>query len=468
MLFKGEMVFQEDLDALSIDGLQLFLQNKNASFKLGKKKSVYVNAAMKYMAIKVQPKVGETFLNALDGQKEVLERLTENRAFAVETANEPISVDGAVAMQDTTIPVVEHASLTVPVAVLEQDVKALDLVKVEFAKQLRYFQPSVAGVVQKYVDKLDVVLGKWSALFTESEELIKDFQQSEVKADAVTYILKCFGKEAFKMSESFDGIKAVLASVGSTPSPVSRAAQPFKSDAAPAKPTASAQGVPVLSKSAKVVPPANVVVSVPAVSLKSKTGNKRSVSIRGKKAENEVTVPSGNATKNISITMHASGGRVVSSANQQSVTGAVKSASDAGKWFHGVVKFGRGDKGDVNWGCGEIADGSDVDFVFVLREAYSHLRKGDKVKFQVQDHRDWGRKQAINILRESGAPLPRALPSVPNKLECGSKAALSVPAPLAALTKADLKTLQKLLSGLLMVGNERPPPPVPPPPAPRK
>ena len=81
----------------------------------------------------------------------------------------------------------------------------------------------------------------------------------------------------------------------------------------------------------------------------------------------------------------------------------------------------------------------------------------------MQDHRDWGRKQAINILRESGAPLPLALPSVPNKLECGPKAALSVPAPLAALTKAELKTLEKVLAGLLMAGNELPLPPVPPP-----
>ena len=134
-----------------------------------------------------------------------------------------------------------------------------------------------------------------------------------------------------------------------------------------------------------------------------------------------------------------------------------------GKWFHGVVKFGRGDKGDVNWGEGEIADGSDVDFVFKLREAYSHLRKGDKVKFQVQDHRLLGRKQAINILRESGAPLPQALPS-----ECGSKVAVFAPAPFAALTKADFKTLGKVLAGLLKAGNERPPPPVPPPFASRK
>ena len=428
----------------------------------------------------------------------------------LKTDNEPISVDGDVAMQDMTAPVVEHAFVTVLAAVLEQefdvlpsqaddstqnpaqvelkqvvpnpcplvDVKALNLVKVEFAKSLRYFQPSDAVVVEKYVDKFDVILGKWSALFTETDELIKDFQQSKVKADAITYILRCFGKEAFKISESFDGIKAVLASVGSTSPPVSQAAQPCKSDAAPAKPTASAQGGPVLSKSAKAVSSANMMVSVSAVSPKSKTGKERRVSIQGSKAENKVIMPSGNAPDAINITTHASGRRVVSGAKQQSVTGAVKSLSDAGEWFHGVVKFGRGDKGDVKWGCGEIADGSDVDFVFILREAYSHLRKGNKIKFQVQDHLDWGFKQAINILRESGAPLPLALPSVPNdnKLECGPKAAVFVPAPLAAVTKVVsdssgvvdvLKTLEKVLAGLLKIVNERPPPPVPPSSAPR-
>ena len=144
--------------------------------------------------------------------------------------------------------------------------------------------------------------------------------------------------------------------------------------------------------------------------------------------------------------------------------GALKSTSDAGKWYQGVVKFGRGDKGDVNWGCGEIADGSDEDFVFVLREAYSHLKKGDKVKFQVQYHGlSIHRKQAVNILRESGAPLPQALPS-----KCVPKAAVSLPAPLAALTKAEVKTLEKVLAGLLKAGNERPPPPVPPSSAPCK
>ena len=91
------------------------------------------------------------------------------------------------------------------------------------------------------------------------------------------------------------------------------------------------------------------------------------------------------------------------------------------------------------------------------------MKKGDKVKFQVQDH-TWSthRKQAVNILRESGAPLPQALP-----FKCGSKAAVSLPAPLAALTKAEVKTLEKLL-GLLRAGDERPPPPAPPPSSSRK
>ena len=98
------------------------------------------------------------------------------------------------------------------------------------------------------------------------------------------------------------------------------------------------------------------------------------------------------------------------------------------------------------------------------------MRKGDTVKFQVQDRPDWGRKQAINILRELRAPLSLVLPSVPNdnELECVPKAAVFVPAPFAALTKVDVKTLEKVLAGLLKAGNERSPPPNPPPTASRK
>ena len=459
MLFKGGMVSKKDLDTLSINDLQLFLQNKRLPYKLTRKKAA-VAAVMKYMATKVQPKMDAAFLNVGDGQKEAMKR-QENHALAVKGVDEPTSAVVGVLMQHTTIPVVEHASVPVPVAVLEQDVKALDLVKVEFVKQLRYFPPSVAGVAQKYVDKLDVVLGKWAALFAESEDLIKDFQQSEVKAEAATYILKCFGKEAFKMSESFGGVKAVLASVGSISPKVSQPAQPCKLDGAPTKPTASAQGVPAPSESAKAVSSANVRVSVPAVNPKSMTGEGRRVTIQEVKSGRNV--PSGNGADGLSITTHASGVRVVSSDNQQSVMGALKSTSDAGKWYHGVVKFGRGDKGDLPWGCGEIADGSDEDFVFVLRDAYSHLKKGDKVKFQVQYHGlSLHRQQAVHILRESDAPLPQALPS-----KCGSKAAVSLSAPLPALTKAEVKTLEKLL-GLLRAGDERLPPPALPPPARRK
>ena len=92
------------------------------------------------------------------------------------------------------------------------------------------------------------------------------------------------------------------------------------------------------------------------------------------------------------------------------------------------------------------------------------VKKGDKVKFQVQYHGlSLHRKQAVNILRESGAPLPQALPS-----KCGSKAAVSLPAPLAALTKAEIEALRTLLAGMLRAGDERPPPSAPLPSAPRK
>ena len=96
----------------------------------------------------------------------------------------------------------------------------------------------------------------------------------------------------------------------------------------------------------------------------------------------------------------------------------MKSASDAGIWVQGVVKFGCGDKGDQKWRRGEIVDGSGVDYVFLLREAYSHLKKGDQVKFQVQ-HNTWLQvSQAINILLESGAPLAPAAVTSDKTLFC--------------------------------------------------
>ena len=86
------------------------------------------------------------------------------------------------------------------------------------------------------MDKFGEMLAKWSA---ESEELIRGFQQLNGNVKTNNKILKCFGKAAMKISESFNGTEGVLASAGPTVVPVLQTARPCISapkGAAPTKP----------------------------------------------------------------------------------------------------------------------------------------------------------------------------------------------------------------------------------------
>ena len=283
-------------------------------------------------------------------------------------------------------------------------VKAIDLVPVPVGSSLFYLRPSDADGVKEYVGKFDMMLAKWSALVAESEGLIKGFQQLNGNVE-MSRILKCFGKAALKIAESFDGIEVVLASAGLTSAPVSQAAQLCKSalkGAAPAKPIVSAEGVAVPVNSTQAVPLANIVVSLSAASPKSKTLKERRVAVQGTKAGSEMTVPgvankmpsvSGKIpTSSITITTGVPGHREVST----------KTVFDE---MQGTVTSVRGcEAHEADFRLGEITDGAGVKFVFRRETAYGWLKKGEQVKFRVQHNTDFNRKQAISIMVVSGTP----------------------------------------------------------------
>ena len=87
----------------------------------------------------------------------------------------------------------------------------------------------------------------------------------------------------------------------------------------------------------------------------------------------------------------------------------VEDEPDVEKWIQGVVKFGRGDKWYRKWGRGEIEDESGEYMEFLRGGPHSYLKKGDQVKFQVQQNTTLNCKQAIKIEVVSRAPLPPLL-----------------------------------------------------------
>ena len=380
--------------------------------------------------------------------------------------------------------------------------RAIDLVAVPVLSSLFYVRPSDADGFKEYVHKCDVMLAKLSALAVESEGLIKGFQQLNGTVKTKNRILKCFGKAALKISESFNGIEVVLASARSIPAPVPQTVQPCKSDAAPAKPVASAQGVAAPLKSTQAVSLANIVVSLPAASPKSKNRKKRRVAVQGTKAGSEVTVPgvankmpsvSGKIpTSSITITAGVPGHRGVST---KTVSGEIQ----------GTVTSVRGcEAHEADFRLGEITDGAGVKFIFLRETAYGWLKKGEQVKIRAQHNTGYNRRQAISIMVVSGTP--PALSSVKEQAQDAelmstapadrqfSSSALSanaksrqwtarshkkvplvIPMSVAAVTEAvsgsgdagnvRLKVLEDLVAGLL---KERSLPPVPPLSAPRK
>ena len=302
--------------------------------------------------------------------------------------------------------------------------RALDLVDVEVGSKLFSVRPAV----KEHVDKVGAVLAKWTA---ESEELMEGFRHLNGDVETNRLIRACFGQAALKISKIFIGIKVARANAGIIDASVSKTAQPSVIDASVSKTVQPSVLAPKDAVAARPI----VAAQVSKTAQPSESAPKDAVAARLIVAAQEdvatkdgtTDMHSGNVPAATTTTSKPGGECEVSSSEQQRVADAVKSASNVGEWSHGVVKFGRGDKGDINWRRGEITDGSGVDFVFILRDAYSYLKKGDQVKFQVQDHLSLECKQAINILPELGATTPPALLSVPN----GNDGTIGVPSAKA-------------------------------------
>ena len=452
-LRNGEEVSEADLWSLYKSDLHLFLDRKGITFKKGENKDVLIarvleartrdqnlgDAAILAGVTAIEEACAVTHIKAdeLDDAAMFADVTAIEEAYAVthikadelvhaeELAQVPTPADGQPTIevpilnvsasahglshvQDTVEVVHDEAPLNLVPRMRE---RAPDLVDVKVGTKLFYARPAV----KEHVDKVGAMLARWSA---ESEDLSNGFQHLDGDVETNSMIRACCGQAALKIAKKFVGIEVVRANDNLTSASVStdpKAALKIAKKVTGIEAVRANDGLTsalvstaLHSKSA----PADAVVAKPAVASQGAVVAK----------DGTTGVPSGNVPAT-TITMCVSDERAVSSSEQQRVTGEVKSASNIGKWFYGAVKFGRGEIGDINWRRGEITDNSGADFVFILRGAYSHLKKGDQVKFQVQDHVDLECKQAIHIVRESGASIPPAIPSVSN----GNDGTIGVP-----------------------------------------
>ena len=342
------------------------------------------------------------------------------------------SVHGSSHVQNIVQAVRDDALLNLDPPVRE---RALDFVDVEVGSKLF----SVRPVVKEHVDKVGAVLAKWTA---ESEELMEDFWHLNGDVETKRSICAFFGKAMMKMSKIFIGSKFARANADIFDDSVSKTVQPSVVDALVPKAVQPSALAPkdvvatTLIAAAQVSETAQPSESAPEDAVTARL----IVADKGDEVTKDgaIGMPSGEAPAVTITTSKLEGECEVSSSEQQRVADVVKSVSNAGDWSHGVVKYGRGDKGDIRWRRGEITDGSGVDFVFVLRDGYSNLKRGDQVKFKVRDNLFLEEKMAITIVRELGAATPPALLSVPN----GNGGPIGVPS-----AKAPAITIAVLPSG---------------------
>ena len=447
-LLNGEELSKTELWSLTKENLYEFLRGKCITFKKNEKKDVLIARvleARKDMVVQGGVTVDAELPKDEDSHEEQLKRdqiLVDAAVFAIEeacavthveagglvdaeelvqvltpaggqpTSEVPIfsaiaNAHGLSHVQNIVQPARDDAPLNVDPPVHEG---ALGLVDVEVGSKTFFVLPEV----KEHVDKVGAVVAKWTA---ESEELMEGFRHLNGDVETNRLIRSCFRQAALKLSKMFMGITAQPSAIDAA---VSTAVQPSvlaPKDAVAAMPIVAAQ----VSKTARLSE------SAP----KDAAAARLIVAAQGDVVTKDGTtgMPSGNVLAVTTTTSKLGGECEVSSSEQQRVADVVKSASNVGEWLHGVVKFGRGDKGDTNWRRGEITNGSGMDFVFVLRDAYSNLKRGDQVKFQVQDNLFLEEKMAINISRELGATTPPAVLSVPN----GNDGAIGVPSAKASV-----------------------------------
>ena len=394
-LLKGDMISRKELECLSSQELQLFFNRKELSFEMNQKKDVYVNMVVRHLEeVERERQESRAFSATVAKQNAFHARQCDEFAShaqkSVQAEMEQV-VPNQVAESTQTVREETPFKLCTPAAA-----RTLGFVDVKVGSKVFCVQPAV----KERVDKVGAMLAKLSA---ESEELIKDFQYLIGDVETNNMIFACFGQAALKISESFNGTKAVLASAGLTSA--SQAAQPCELDpeaAVLAKLAVLAQVVTVPLKPTEAVTPASISVSVPAASPKSKKSRNskvRSVTVQAPKPEAVVKLAHGVpfdsgkiSNSDISITTSVFGHRkVVTKATSREMKGTVTSVRGC-------------EAHEANFGLGEITDGAGVKFVFLRETAYGWLKKGEQVEFCVQHHTVLKCKQAINVVVVSDTP----------------------------------------------------------------